>query len=357
MLSKMIRFTTLFFCLSAACSESSYYTLQDYTAAPKADTHIHIRTERPDFAEQAKKDNFKLVDIVVDGGGSWKGIEDQFRYAVFQQKAHPEHIKVITSFSVEGFHEPGWREKTIAWIDSCLAQGALGIKVWKNIGMVLQDTSGRNVMLDDPRFDEIFSRLEQSGKLVVGHLGEPLNCWLPLEEMTTNNDSSYFSRNPQYHMYLHPELPSYQDQMQARNRRLDKHPNLRFVGAHMASIEWSVDSLAAWFDRYPTATVDLAARMGQVFYQTQQDREKVRNFFINYQDRLLYATDMGDDGDDAPEDLAKGMHETWFRDWTYFATDEMMGSDLVDGPFQGIQLPKAVVDKIFYGNAARVFGF
>ena len=337
--------------------EMAYYTLADYPEVPKADVHVHVRTDRTTFAEKAKKDNFKLVNIVVDGAGSWQRIEEQFEYTVLQQKAFPEHYKVITSFSVEGFHEANWKEKTLAWLDQCFDRGAIGIKVWKNIGMVLKDTDGSNVMLDDPRFDDIFTKLEQAEKIVVGHLGEPLNCWLPLEEMTTNNDRSYFKNNPQYHMYRHPELPSYEDQMQARNKRLDKHPDLHFMGAHMASIEWSVDSLAAWFDRYPEATVDLAARMGQVFWQTQQDREKVRNFFIDYQDRLLYATDMGDSGTSTPENLTKNLEETWMRDWQYFVTGEEMESDLVNGPFRGIQLPKAVVDKIFFQNAQRVFGF
>lgn len=343
--------------LSENPNETSYYTLADYGYIPKADVHVHIRTDRNTFAEQAKKDDFKLVNIVVDGAGSWEAIEEQFEYAILQQNAHPEQYKVITSFSVEGFHKPGWKQKALTWIDRCFDRGAIGIKVWKNIGMVLKDTDDSNVMLDDQRFDDIFAHLEQTEKVVVGHLGEPLNCWLPLEEMTTNNDRSYFEEHPQYHMHLHPELPSYEDQMLARNNRLDKHPSLQFVGAHMASIEWSVDSLAAWFDRYPEATVDLAARMGQVFWQTQQDHEKVRNFFINYQDRLLYATDMGDNGTSTPENLIKRMEETWLRDWQYFVTGEEMESHLVNGPFQGIKLPKSVVDKIYFQNAQRVFGF
>lgn len=337
--------------------EMSYYTQADYPDVPKVDVHVHVRTDRPTFVEKAKADQFKLVNICVDGASSWQSIEEQFEYAVLQQKAFPDQYKVITSFSVEGFHEADWLQKTQAWLEQCFEQGAMGIKVWKNIGMVLKDTDDSNVMLDDPRFDDIFTKLQQGNKLVVGHLGEPLNCWLPLEEMSTNNDRSYFKNNPQYHMYRHPELPSYEDQMQARNNRLDKHPDLEFMGAHMASIEWSVDSLAAWFDRYPKATVDLAARMGQVFWQTQQNREKVRNFFIKYQDRLLYATDMGDSGRSTPENLIKTMEETWQRDWQYFVTGEEMESDLVNDSFRGIQLPKAVVDKIFYQNAQRVFGF
>ncbi len=340
-----------------SCSDREYYTLSDFASVPKADVHIHVRTERSVFPEQAIRDNFKLVNIVVDGDGNWASIEEQFAYALAQKRAYPDQYQVITSFSLENFHEPGWQAKTLDWIGRCLAEGATGIKVWKNIGMVLTDTNGVNVMLDDPRFDAIFNRIEESEKIVVGHLGEPLNCWLPLEEMTTNNDRSYFREHPQYHMYLHPELPSYDDQIKARNQRLDKHPNLRFVGAHLASLEWNVDSLADWFDRYPEATADLAARMGQIFWQTQQDRERVRNFFIKYQDRILYATDMGDEGDGNPEAMAENMHETWLRDWQYFVTDDLMTSDLVNGEFKGIRLPREAVDKIFFGNAARVFGF
>ena len=110
--------------------------------------------------------------------------------------------------------------------------------------------------------------------------------------MTVNNDKEYFREHPQYHMFLHPELPSYEDQMAARDRMLAKNPHLKFMGAHLASLEWSVDRLAAFLDRYPNTVVDLAARMGQVQYQSNHDRGKVRRFFIRYQDRLLYGTDL-----------------------------------------------------------------
>lgn len=356
-MKKPTQFIMIIFSLLMGCSGPSYYTLEDFDTVPKADVHVHIRTERDAFVQQAIKDNFKLVNIVVDGSGTWQSIYDQFEYATYQQEAHPDQFRTISSFSIEGFHEPDWQEKTIAWMKQSFDQGALGIKVWKNIGMVLQDTNQTNVMLDDARLDEVFNYIEGEEKILFGHLGEPLNCWLPLDEMTTNNDRNYFEEHPQYHMYLHPELPSYEDQMRARNNRLDKHDKLKFVGAHMASIEWSVDTLAAWFDRYPEATVDLAARIGQVFWQTQQDREKVRDFFIKYQDRLMYATDAGDGGTSTPENVAEGIHETWMRDWQYFVTDDTMESDLVNGSFQGLKLPKEVVDKIFYENAARVFGF
>jgi predicted TIM-barrel fold metal-dependent hydrolase len=170
--------------------------------------------------------------------------------------------------------------------------------------------------------------------------------------MTTKNDSGYFSRNPQYHMYLHPEFPSYEEQMSARDRMLEKNPDLIFIGCHLASLEWSVDVLANFFDRFPNASADMAARMGQLFYQTREDREKVRNFFIEYQDRLLYGTDMIDRGGDAVS-FHNRMHDTWLRDWEYLVTDNVMTSNLIDGEFRGLKLPKSVVDKIYAGNAKK----
>src|SRR5262249_30595921 len=139
--------------------------------------------------------------------------------------------------------------------------GAVAVKVWKNIGMDLRDANQRLVMIDDAKFDPVFAFIAGRGKPLIGHQGEPRNCWLPLEQMTVNNDREYFREHPQYHMFLHPEMPSYEQQIQARDRMLARHPAMKFVGAHLASLEWSVDELARFLDSHPDATVDLAARM------------------------------------------------------------------------------------------------
>ncbi|MBX2816482.1 MAG: amidohydrolase [Saprospiraceae bacterium] len=351
--------TFLFFILiwTVPIGGQTYYELEDYRSVPKIDVHVHISVQRLAFALAAADQNFRLVNIVVDGAGTWKRIREQWKYVHFQKDVHPRLFQPITAFSVEDFHEEDWESRTIAWLDSCFAEGALGVKVWKNIGMVLKDQDGSNVMLDDDRLDRIFQHIIEADKLEVGHLGEPLNCWLPLDSMSTNNDRSYFSEHPEYHMFLHPELPSYQDQMDARNRRLDKHSEIKFMGAHMASIEWSVAELGAWLDRYPNATIDLAARMGQVFSQTVGNREGVRDFFIRYADRIMYATDLGDRMTNTSEELAEYLEKTWMRDWRYFVTDQMMESDLINSPFQGLKLPKNIVDKILHDTAEAFFSF
>ena len=208
-------------------------------------------------------------------------------------------------------------------------------------------------MVDNPKLDTIFDYLASKKIPLVGHLGEPKNCWLPLDEMTTNNDRKYFSEHPQYHMYQHPELPSYEEQIAARDRMLEKHPDIEFIGAHMGSLEWSVDELAKRLDKFPNMSIDLAARMGQVFYQTIENREKVRAFFIKYQDRIVYATDLADNGMEDAREMQKEMHKMWLTDWRFFVTDEVMASDLVNDEFKGLKLPKEVIDKVYLLNAQK----
>ncbi len=112
----------------------------------------------------------------------------------------------------------------------------------------------------------------------MAHIGEPKNCWLPLEQMSVNNDRNYFKAHPEYHMFLHPENPSYDEIINARDRFVEKHPDMRFVGAHLGSLEWDVDELAKRLDRFPNMAVDVAARVPHIQFQSKANREKVRDF-------------------------------------------------------------------------------
>jgi predicted TIM-barrel fold metal-dependent hydrolase len=171
--------------------------------------------------------------------------------------------------------------------------------------------------------------------------------------MTVTSDSNYFARNPQYHMFLHPDYPSYEDQINARDNLLVKNPELKFIGCHLGSLEWNVESLAKRLDKFPNMAVDMSARICHLQYQSAQDRKRVRDFCIKYQDRLLYGTDTGDSGNSEPDAFKKRMHETWLEDWKYLATEDEMTSEKFRGSFTGLKLPKEVVDKIYHENAVK----
>ncbi len=346
-----------FMLLGMACGTGSdHYSVDDYPSVPKMDVHVHMETDRELFVEKATSDGFRLINVALEYTEGWNDVYRKFSYGRQQENAHPETVANVTAFAVSDWDSPDWEEKVIHWLDSCFEQGALGVKVWKNIGMVSRDTAGNLIQIDDARFDPIFDHIRQQGKTLMGHLAEPKNCWLPLEEMTTNNDRNYYGNHPEYHMYLQPEMPSHEELIERRDNLLAKHPDLKFVGAHMGSLEYDVDELAKTLDRFPNMAVDLAARMGQVFYQTAANREKVREFFIRYQDRLLYATDLSDNGSRTEEALHAAMDAAWKRDWEFFVSDNEMESDLINEPFRGLHLPKEVVDKVFYHNAMKWFG-
>ncbi len=151
-------------------------------------------------------------------------------------------------------------------------------------------------------------------------------------------------------MYKHPEYPSHSEIMAARDHMLEKHPDLRVVGAHLGSLEYDTDVLAATLDEFPNFAVDMAARIPH--FQVQE-REKVRNFIINYADRLLYATDIGASESSTPESIRNRTQETWREDWLYFTTADTLVAPEVNTPFQGLELDSETLEKIYYQSAAN----
>ena len=331
------------------------YTMDDFAHVPKFDAHVHANTVDRAFLEQARADGFELMSINVDYP-DFPSIADQHAAAVELAGADSARFHWATTFSMQDYGAADWAGRVQAGLDAAVAEGARAVKVWKNIGMVERDASGRLVMLDDPGLAPVAEHVRALGVPLIAHQGEPHNCWLPLEQMTTANDREYFGKHPQYHMYLHPEMPGYEDLIDARDRFVAAHPGLGFVGAHMASLEYDVDRLGAFLDRFPDATVDLAARMSQVQYQSLRDRERVRGFFIRYQDRLLYGTDLTQGPADDPAEFRRSAHAAWLSDWRYLATEESQRVDLLDADVPGLALPRQVVDKLYHHNAARVFG-
>jgi Amidohydrolase len=339
---------------TAVAAEPARYTMADFARVSKIDAHVHLHNPDPAFVQAAARQGFRLLTINVDYP-DFPPLDDQQRVAISLHRALPKKLAFAASFSVNDSDRPGWLAETRQRVDGALRAGAVGVKVWKNIGMSLRNADGKLVMIDDARFAPLFDDFAARGIPLLGHQGEPHNCWLPLEQMTVNNDREYFKAHPHYHMALHPEMPAWEDHMAARDRMVAAHPKLRFVGMHMASLERSVDELAAFLDRFPNAVVDVAARIGQLQYQSQQDRERVRRFMIHYQDRLLYGTDIAQAPDQSGKSLAREAEQVWRQHWRYFNTEESFKVSDLDRPIRGLGLPRVVIDKLYRLNAERVF--
>ena len=335
-------------------------TVDQVMRMPKIDAHAHVGVLGPGqldaFVAFLEKINFRWLNVCV-GGMNWARLSEQIESAREMHRAHPARLAWATSFNLTNWSQADWAKAANSTIDDGFAGGAVAVKIWKDVGMVLKDPDGRYVMADDPRLDPVFSAMAKQGRTLVAHLGEPRNCWLPLDKMTVEGDRRYFSGHPEYHGLLHPEIPDYASQVAARDRMLERHPTLKVVGCHLGSLEYDVDELARRLDRYPNLAVDLAARL--VHLQIQP-RDKVRAFLVKYQDRVLYGTDLefGRGSDAAAADPAARLARlaaTYESDAAWLATDQEVAADNARAGFKsrGVALPGPVLRKIYFENARK----
>lgn len=334
-------------------AQDRYYSGADFAHVEKVDAHMHIYGPANLLVAEATRDGFHILTINVDNDDHGS-IARQLHDAASLRRRYPGRVAFAGTFSAAGFTQPGWSREALRQIDTALAQGAVGVKIWKNFGMIVRDTNGRYVMPDDRRLEPIYSMLQREHIVLLGHLAEPRDSWLPYSKMIVKGDVDYYRQHPQYYMYLHPDRPGHDEILAARDRMLAAHPELRFDAVHLASLEWDVDKIAAFLDRFPEADVDMAARIGQLEYQAETHPEKVRRFFIRYQDRILYGTDDEYGAADDPKAVA-AIADDWRQDWRFLVTSDELHSPDLDRPFRGLHLPRGVVNKIYRDNAVALF--
>ena len=124
------------------------------------------------------------------------------------------------------------------------------------------------------------------------------------------------------------------------------------IGAHLGSLEWDVDVVAGRLDRYPNFAVDISARLTDLVIQ---DSAKVREFFLKYQDRILFGTDVvmrqKPSTMNATDKAAAidALRATYQQHFAYFERDEPM---VVRGRnTRGLGLPAPVLEKFYRTNA------
>ncbi len=313
---------------------------------PKIDAHFHSTFNDSRYQKIAGAFNVRYININTDAD-VFPSLETQEQVALSYANASPQHFAYICSFEMNNWTETNWYNDVLASIKKSIQNGAVGIKIWKNIGMGILKPDRSFLMIDDPFFIPLFEFLQENKIPVLAHLGEPKNCWLPLEKMTSRRNRAYYEKHPAFHAYLHPEIPSYQRQIAARDAILETFPDLTLVGAHLGSMEWSYEELAKRFDKYPNFSVDISSRLGHLQMQAAQHPEKIRDFFIQYADRIMYGTDAYNNHEKLETSL--------INDWKYFTTREYCQSTEVDGLFQGIQLPEEVLYKLYFSNAKTIY--
>ncbi len=318
------------------------------------DTHAHVFQDVPAYYQFMKQINLRIVDISVVGRKDeppYQTQAAQFRMAMTVHNHSGGRAAVCTTFDPYKFQDKNFDHDTIKILNENFREGAIAVKIWKNIGMELKWPSGKYVMPDDPIFEPIYKDVQAHGKTLIAHLAEPDSCWESFKQIgPMNPDYNYYKKNPYWHMYGKPGAPSKSDILKARDHLLELNPHLRVVGAHLGSMETNVDEIAKRFDRYPNFAVDTAAR---IRYLMGQPRDKVRAFLIKYQDRVCYGTDGEIRHNDNPAESIRSWKYQYAMSWKYFATGETFEYEGLK--VRGLDLPRSVVRKIYHENAVRWF--
>ena len=315
----------------------------------RIDTHIHLNRSAPEILAGFRQTRWRALTICVSRatGDEPSDLDEQLRGAAKLHRESNGLVSWAASFDARPFERPDFAETTIAGLKGWFNQGAIAVKIWKNIGMGIRAKSGAYLMPDNPALFPIYEAIQKQGKTLVAHLAEPDGAWLPLD--STNPEVGYYSKHPEWYQYGRKGAPKKEEILAARDRVIAKYPKLRVVGCHLGSNESDLTALGKRLDKYPNFAVDMAAR---VRYLAAGDHKAVREFLNRYQDRITYGTDFvwRTQTEQQAWQSVQTAHE---RDWNFFAQSSDMSYH--GHPTQGLALPEKLLRKIFYDNPVRWF--
>jgi predicted TIM-barrel fold metal-dependent hydrolase len=288
----------------------------------------------------------------------------------------------FTARDFERVKEQAFFEELVRELERAAKMGIRGVKVWKDLGMLIRDGRGALVRIDDPRLDPFWAKCGDLGLVVFIHTADPREYWYPL----TYNSLHYANRVEEQQYYRIAGMPRWEDLIEQRDNIVRRHPKTTFIGAHFGSMTLDLQGLAERLDRFPNFNVECAARLRIL---GRLSPKAVNDFFSKYQDRILFGTDglvlQGrkpatgsvpknilvypvDDPEtvriDAKDAAAvarwkDGQARVYGRYFEYFETDRL---DLVDpssfetawARLAGAKLPAGVLEKFYHGNAERL---
>jgi len=220
--------------------------------------------------------------------------------------------------------------------------GAIGIKLWKNLGLTEKDHSGKLIALDDARLDPVWDVCAKYRLTIAMHTADPPAFFHPID--AHNERIVELGRRPEW-SFSAAEFPKFDEVMAGRDRLFTRRKDLRFVALHFGEFANDLKKAADMLDRHPNVSVDMAARIDELGRQPVA----TRNFFIKYQDRILYGTDGLPDFEKIR--IYWRFLETSDEHFDYYPAN---GKPKGLWKIYGLNLPDTVLRKIYFQNAAKL---
>ena len=281
----------------------------------------------------ADMDRINLAVMVNLSGGT--GATLQKRMATLSGKRFVHFANV----DLRPIDEPGFGERAAKQLEEDVKNGAVGLKIFKNLGMFLVDKSGQRVHTDDPRLDPLWKKAGELGIPVLIHTGEPVAFWSPVDKY--NERWLELQEFPDRRRTDSAKFASFEETMGEQHNLFRKHPKTKFINAHLGWLGHDLGRLGKLLDEMPNVYTEI----GAVLHELGRQPRAARAFLIKYQDRVL----MGKDIWNADE------YATYFR--VLETEDEYFDYYRKRHAFwkmYGLGLPDDVLKKIYYKNALKI---
>ena len=306
---------------------------------PFIDVHNHQRDVSPGKLDQLIRDmdslNMRILINSPVGGGQGKWVADAAR----AMKAHaPGRFAVMTNIDYANLEDPSYPARAAAQLEADIQAGAIGLKVWKHLGMMLSDSQGR-VKVDDPRFDRVWEVCAKHRIPVLIHTGDPWGLFQPMDK---NNERWLELKLRANRNQSEQTKFTWEELLAEQHRLFARHPNTIFINAHLGWLGHDLGRLGELLDRLP----NVYAEIGAITSELGRQPRAAHRFFVKYQDRILF----GKDAYNVSE------YYTYFR---LLETDDEYFDPIrkYHGIWKlyGLALPADVLKKLYYKNALRLF--
>ncbi len=304
---------------------------------PFIDVHSHQRNLTPEAVEQLiEQMNTINLEVMVNLSG---GSGERLKEVVEAMKgAYPGRFVVFANVDFSGIGEPGWGERAADQLRRDVEAGAQGLKIFKNLGMFVEDSEGHRVPTDDPRIDAVWRTCAELGIPVLIHTGEPMSFWLPHDEHNERwLELKMFPRRKRDDV----SFASFEQTLAEQHNLFRRHPETTFINAHLGWLGHDLGRLGELLDDFPNVVTGLGAVLAELGRQPRA----ARAFLIEHQDRVLMGKDIWN-----PDEFL-----TYFR--TLETADEYFDyyrKRHAHWKMYGLDLPDEVLRKIYYENAIRV---
>lgn len=329
------------------------------SAVPIVDVHTHVSPDGVPRLTRLMEQHGIVHAVNLSGGQPATGLTQQLAAA----RASGGRISVFCSMPYGLARQPGYGQFMADDLSESHHMGAKGYKIAKALGLGMVDASGRLVPVDDPELDVVFETAGELGMPVAIHTGDPLKFWEPVSP--ANERRAELQAHPGWSLYGRP-VPTFEQLYAALERRFARHPKTTFISVHFGNLAERPQRVAETLRKYPNVYIDTAARIPEM---GRHDPAAMRRFFEEFQDRILFGSDLGvgpeptplflgSSGSTPPTDAEQRLF--FSATLRYFQTNDVGFAHPTpiqgDWTISGINLPPAILKKVFFLNAQRLLG-